>query len=393
MKKEIAKIASIYALLILVEILLPIPLAGKYHSTYAYIIKPIMSLILLGLTIKLTKDANTRAKYKLSKAQSILIITLVYLIIKFLLGLIFGYTRSPYSHSIFHIIRNIWSFILPVICMEYVRCKLVLYGKNKTLIYTIITIIFVVIDINISSIAEYFVSGEEAFKFTSEVIIPAIMKNSLCTYIAVTGGITGILFYKIPILLYQLLLPIYPDLDWFFTALIECIVPLIIILSIYRIQQIKVERVQTRRKGKRSTIGLAITISIVMLFVLFVAGVFKYMPIAVLTYSMEPVFTRGDIVIIDKLNEKEKKNIQVGDVIRYQLEGQSIVHRVVKIKKDKKGDPIFITKGDNNNAPDNKSVTLKQVKGVAKFYIPKLGYPSVWFNEFFEKTKKPNVET
>ncbi|MBS7020555.1 MAG: hypothetical protein KH135_01600 [Firmicutes bacterium] len=57
----------------------------------------------------------------------------------------------------------------------------------------------------------------------------------------------------------------------------------------------------------------------------------------------------------------------------------------MKKRKDKNGDIVYQTKGDNNNAPDDKLVSLKQINGLVKFSVPKAGYPSVLLYEFLKK--------
>ena len=180
------------------------------------------------------------------------------------------------------------------------------------------------------------------------------------------------------------MLPILPDLDWFFKGLSIIVLSIVVGISIYKEEQTKVLREHSSRKKKKNKY-IVIELILVVIFALFVAGIFKYQPVAVLTYSMKPVFERGDVVIIEKLKEDEKEKIKIGDVVEYVSNKQTIIHRVIKIEKDKKDKLIFTTKGDYNNSPDNKKVFEDQVLGVAKVYIPKVGYPTVWLNEFFNK--------
>ena len=69
-----------------------------------------------------------------------------------------------------------------------------------------------------------------------------------------------------------------------------------------------------------------------------------------------------------------------------------IISDINEIKIDYTGKFSFITKGDNNNANDAKPVDISQVDGVAKFIVPYVGYPSVWFSQFV-LNKQPVVET
>ena len=98
--------------------------------------------------------------------------------------------------------------------------------------------------------------------------------------------------------------------------------------------------------------------------------------------SMYPMMKRGYVVIGQKISTPEKlKDLAVGDIIQYQLNNSYIVHRIVEIETDKNGELVFTTKGDNNLANDAKKVKSKQVLSKIVFYIPYIGYPSVWLNE------------
>lgn len=96
---------------------------------------------------------------------------------------------------------------------------------------------------------------------------------------------------------------------------------------------------------------------------------------------MKPYIKRGDIVLVKKIDEDDIKNICVGDVIEYTLENKTVIHRVITIIEGSGGKKTFITKGDANNSADSEPVEESQIQGIAKSYIPYLGYPSVIFSE------------
>lgn len=95
---------------------------------------------------------------------------------------------------------------------------------------------------------------------------------------------------------------------------------------------------------------------------------------------MYPKFTRGDICVVKQLKNEEINQISEGDVIQYRLNEQHIIHRVVKIQRQRIGNQ-YITKGDNNKTQDLLEVDEEQIEGIVKYVIPYLGYPSVWFHE------------
>lgn len=111
----------------------------------------------------------------------------------------------------------------------------------------------------------------------------------------------------------------------------------------------------------------------------------------VVSGSMEPVFYRGDIVIIEKSNffgikELNPENIQKGDIIIYDATWfpEPVIHRVIAVEKDKAGEKYYITKGDNNPSPDPAPVYPSQVEarvitvGSNPLMIPKVGYITLW---------------
>lgn len=102
--------------------------------------------------------------------------------------------------------------------------------------------------------------------------------------------------------------------------------------------------------------------------------------VIVVSGSMEPVFYRGDVVLLKGVNPEE---IRIGDVVVYErpYTKYPIIHRVRKIK-EYNGELCFVTWGDNNPFPDfypTKNgmidcVPQDVVKAKAIVVFPKIGY-------------------
>jgi signal peptidase I len=94
--------------------------------------------------------------------------------------------------------------------------------------------------------------------------------------------------------------------------------------------------------------------------------------LAVRSNSMKPTFERGDMLVlkgVDSISE-----LKVHDIIVYQdTSGKEIVHRVVNISPGN----MITTRGDANPT-DDPPITFQQVRGKVLFWIPKLGYISLW---------------
>ncbi len=385
MKRINLKIISIYVLIFLYLTIYPALNIIFSAKIYYNVINPLFWLFIAGLAFLFSSNEHPRYKNKVDKIQTVVIAVILYLIVYFLSGLVFGYQYSPYSHDIGKILVNIWSYIPAFICQEYVRSILVNYTSRKKYILAIVTVLFVAVELNYTEIDKNFANMQTSFEYISSVLIPSVVKNSLFTYIATIAGFIPNIIYRSVIQVVFFITPIFPNLDWFGTALFEIITPSIVYFYM-NYSQIKVEEnVSRRRINRDNPLNILPIYAILIMFVGFVLGLFKNEPVAIVSNSMVPAFSRGDVVVVRKLDVDETDKLKVGDVLQYEADGRYIVHRIVKIKEDDNGAFTYITKGDNNNAPDSNPVTESQIRGVVKYVIPKIGYPSVWLNDMFSK--------
>jgi len=116
--------------------------------------------------------------------------------------------------------------------------------------------------------------------------------------------------------------------------------------------------------------GYSIAIVLLMFSGLSFGGVVKAR--IVLTGSMEPAISPGDIIITTPITRKEPK---IGDVVAYEAKrfnGEKVAvfsHRI--ISGDLKNG--FVVKGDANKSPDNQKPKAPDILGVVIFVIPFLG--------------------
>lgn len=100
-------------------------------------------------------------------------------------------------------------------------------------------------------------------------------------------------------------------------------------------------------------------------------GVF---PMIVLTDSMYPQISAGDLIICNTLDPED---VRVDDVISFfdpMGSGTSVVtHRVLEIVEEN-GTLSYRTKGDNNNAEDQVLVPQDKLVGIYRNRIPGLGH-------------------
>ena len=132
----------------------------------------------------------------------------------------------------------------------------------------------------------------------------------------------------------------------------------------------------------RTIFVYALAVGILVAALMFAASnspnksLFGFRYYTVLTPSMEPVYSVGDMVIV-KVTPADQ--IEVGDVITFNpsSDGEAyLTHRVTEKLYNYQGTGVtcFRTKGDANNAEDTFLIDEDRVIGVVQFSIPKLGY-------------------
>ena len=98
-----------------------------------------------------------------------------------------------------------------------------------------------------------------------------------------------------------------------------------------------------------------------------------YQEMAVLSGSMEPNIHVGSVVFVD--DDANPAELQPGDVVTYYMnEDTFVTHRVQSIDT---ASQTLVTKGDNNNTEDA-PITFAQVFGKAAFWIPYLGFLTIY---------------
>lgn len=121
--------------------------------------------------------------------------------------------------------------------------------------------------------------------------------------------------------------------------------------------------------GFLSTILMVVLLALAA--VLIVPVILGYTELAVLTGSMQPTIPVGSLIYV---KEVEPSTLQIGDVVTYQLEGDTMVtHRVVETNPD---EGYVIPQGDANEDPDGQ-ITFDRIVGKMDFHLPYLGYISM----------------
>lgn len=116
---------------------------------------------------------------------------------------------------------------------------------------------------------------------------------------------------------------------------------------------------------------LIVIVVVAFAFLLVGIKIFGVEIYSVLSGSMKPTYQVGSVIYV---LEVETDELKTGDVITFQLTGETIAtHRIVEIKEED-NQKLFYTQGDANKTRDESPVRENEIIGKPIFTIPLLGY-------------------
>ena len=368
-----------------------IVLIYKINILYLNVINPLFWILLSGfMFLTLGKNYDNK-KLRNSIIQYTTVAVLSYIIIYLLSGLFVTFGKNPYNTTLYGFIKNLWITGVAICAREYIRYKLInnVYDREKAKYAVLISIVYILLDIEYRRFIGQTVATLTIVKYISQVIIPSIAENILFSYTAMNCNYIPAIMYKLITNLYYWVSPILPNSPWAMTSVIDTVIPAILFLYI-RYEKNKLSPQKDRQMLVNTDPGSIIPLIVAIILVIwFALGIFPIKPVAIATGSMEKELYTGDVAIIKKCKAND---VNVGDIIEYQMEGYTVIHRIVE-KRQRSGNFYLVTKGDNNNAPDVAEVREDQLIGKVIFKIKYIGYPAIWLHLLQVEEKTINVET
>jgi signal peptidase len=351
---------------------------------FLYALQPLLALGLYGLARYLKYGLKDRVRHRDEKALLVATVLSVWFVVYFLSGLIATYVHNSLVVGIKSILINLWAFGVVAFALEYSRHGLMLLVSRRNMVWfgSIVAIVLAVQQMNFGLIPQTH-GLQDYIKLGISDFIPAIISSFLLTYLACAGGLPAMLTYRLGLVAILTLPPIIPKYDWYMQGISLVLLAVSVYLAIDRTQQDK-QTVTHRRHRQRPRLAYdIISVAAIIFLAAFMTGLFAYRPAAIASNSMKPIFSRGSIVIIQKIHDPV--DVHVGDVVQYTRTDITITHRVVAIEAaaDGSGKRVFITKGDNNPSEDL-PVAESQLIGLVRSQIPFVGYPTVLLQEISE---------
>lgn len=351
------------------------------YMKYSEAITASFLVVLLALCIILfgyRKDKTTVL------GKNVFRVVIFYLMLAFFvmygLGIMVGFLRNAYSRSFISIFDNIFFPILIIILVEFIRYVVISANKDKKVLIVLLTVLLIALEI-ITNIRTIDLSDLAAtFNLTATIILPCIFKNLLMSYLAYHVGYKIPIMYRLIMDIYLFVVPLIPSLGDYINSMILISLPILIYISVFSMIDDRSNRAEPIFNKKTFTVwDIPVAILLITLIAL-ISGFFPHYMIGIGSDSMKPTISKGDAVILKKVNNKTE--LKKGDIIAYSNGKLVIVHRIKKIDGVGKK-ATYTLKGDANNGEDPRPVSRSQIKGKVEIKIPYIAWPTVWLTELF----------
>ena len=374
MKKGYKKLLLFEVILLIVLILNSF--VWNILNEYGMVVFLLISIMVFKLLFGFEKDRHRYIK-------DIIFELLIVLLVSFLLYYLFGILIGFYKANNYYTFNGIKTFILPtilfIVLKEFLRYQILTKSEGSKLLIIATTLLFIFLDISTTIYYENLTTMSDMFMFIALTFLPSVSNNIVCSYISSKFGYKPNILWLLVTDLYIYLLPIIPNPNEYILSIIRFVFPFIIAYRVYLFIDKAEDKEIDRDYNKTNKLSLIFPTIVVVTLVYFTSGYFNYYALAIASGSMEPNIHKGDVVVVEKIEDKFS-SIEEGEVIAYKYGDVIVVHRVVNIVEDN-GEYYFYTKGDANTNEDNYAIREEMVIGVVNFRIPYIGLPTVWFNE------------
>jgi len=343
--------------------------------TYSrYVMAGFLIITLLVVKLFIKKEKKTSI-YESKVSTFTFLASILYIAGLYIIGIFFGFEKmNTFSFE------SIIKFLIPLGIIHYTSEVIryyFIFGKSK--INDILS--FLGMMIIYFFIYRCYAMFTMMNGFMSEIgfgVFSSFACNWLYYFLSKNYGYKPVLIYSMITMMYPYVIPFVPRPSVFVHAIFNLFYPYLVYYIIEATYS-KDNGITNYRNRKKNAIQTGIVVLTSVLIVCLVSCKFKYGMLVIGSESMKNVLNKGDAIVFEKY---KSQNIKKGDVIIFQQDEMSIVHRVVDIRKIN-GNVRYYTKGDANKDIDSFYATDASIEGIMLFSIPFIGKPTLWLhNEF-----------
>lgn len=345
-------------------------------STYLRTITALLLVLSFLLVRKIVHKRNIISLHHKQVTILVGLLSVVFLLIFYLLGLYFGYVKSLVTFNLWTLLLMVIPTAIIIIFSEIIRN---IFMSEKSIMSKILTTIFLIlIDLTLYTTVGQFTTFEGFVDVIGFSLLASIANNLLWNYTSVRFGYRPSIVFRLTITLYEFIIPIVPNVFMYFRCFLRIVYPYIIYL-ILEVLYAKKNFIVSVKDKKRDNIISVIILTIMILMIMLISCEFRYGLLVIGTGSMAGTIEVGDAVLYERY---DNQNIKEQQIIIFERDEIRVVHRIVDIK-DVNGVRRYYTKGDANKQNDSGYLTKDDIWGVVKFKVKYIGYPTLMLREFF----------
>ncbi len=365
------KIQVILALILLLSGLY-IQYSGLVTGMTVYFILGVLWLLGYMLMYRTTVIISNVRIYSI-----VLLASIVYVSVTIIEGTVFGWGLNTIDTRPIGILVNLSRFIPYVLFVESLRSYIVhIVGfkfKKNSLIILLIAAIFTILYIPLGKLVNPPTTTLSLIKLIARTIMPTYALSILLTYLSYIGGSLASTILLVMVNLPQFISPILPATPWFLEGFTNTVLFLLFTLMIVNTRMELTKPLRLRGISKREVMGILAYMLSLTIILSFIAT--ETRPYVIVSGSMEPTISLGDIAIVKKI--RNVSQVGLGDIIAFKFGDEVVMHRIVAIEQES-NIPVFVTKGDANRDIDPWVVEPDKIIGKVVYVIPKLGIPLIY---------------
>ena len=370
-KKKLRILSCAIFLVLLLVLIVPLGNSGRILG--AAVLLPAAALVYYFI-----KKRSVLSMHKDQVLMLMSVISAVYLVIYYLSGFYFGFSKSPYSLSFNGIFFHALPIAVIIVSSEIVRSVVIAQEDKASSILCYASCI--VAEMLTCSTFHSISSFNNFMDMVGLTFFPAVVANILYHYLSERYGMYPNIVFRLATTLHLYVIPIKSGVSDALLSFANLMVPIAIYLFIDSLY----EKKKRYALGKKSRLEVPITViavAIMLFVVMVVSNQFVIGSYVIATPSMSGELNRGDVALYERYDDQ---TIIDGQVIVFEKDDSHIIHRVVKIEIIN-GQTRYYTKGDANENNDSGYILDSNIIGLVNFKIPYIGFPSLWLRSLFAR--------
>ncbi len=336
--------------------------------------------LLVPLTFVVRALIRKRCSYSVNKKEVFVLavsIGALYAILVQMSGLIFGYYKNPYFVTPKILLTVIIPMIAIIVATEIIRSTEL--DQKNALVSIIAFATCLVAEVLAFSNVAGITSFNKFMDLVGLTLFPAISANACYHFISKRFGMLPNIAFRLILNLhayFTLTVTAMPD------ALLACVkifIPFILMILVSTLYS-KKKKNALQKGSKLGAVATTLSVVVILSVAALVSCHFRFGAIVIATESMTGEINKGDVIIYERYDGQE---IEEGQVIVFNSNGNRIIHRVVRIERI--GNEVrYYTKGDANESLDMGYRTEADIVGLTDVKVAHIGYPTLWLRDLLE---------